>query len=227
MRVADIGCGIGTVACWMAGQVGQAGHVVGVDASAAQLAVAREHANLAGLDNMTFIEGSAYDTGLERATFDLVCCRLLLIHLAAPAEAIREMCALLKPGGVLVCEDGVFSTFFSEPRCLAVERLVQFWHALWAKGGLDGDLGQKLPRLFLAAGLRAPEVSLNHVVYMRGEEKLLAELTFAESGPALIASGVATEAEVQAVIRELRALAEDETALLAFPCMVQVWGRKD
>jgi tRNA A58 N-methylase Trm61 len=41
MRVADLGCGVGMVTAWLAEAVGPGGHVVGIDASAAQLAQAR------------------------------------------------------------------------------------------------------------------------------------------------------------------------------------------
>src|SRR5262249_17022703 len=45
MRVADLGCGVGTVTRMIAKLVGPEGLVVGVDSSGAQLAKAREQAN--------------------------------------------------------------------------------------------------------------------------------------------------------------------------------------
>ncbi|HXG24926.1 MAG TPA: methyltransferase domain-containing protein, partial [Chthonomonadales bacterium] len=40
MKVADIGCGIGTISCWMAQQVGPTGAVYGIDISPEQIALA-------------------------------------------------------------------------------------------------------------------------------------------------------------------------------------------
>jgi hypothetical protein len=41
---------------------------------------------------------------------------------------------------------------------------------------------------------------------------------------AVVAEGVATQVEVQALLTELLALTEDSTTLLSFPRIVQTWG---
>ena len=72
-RVADIGCGIGLVALWIAAQVGRDGWVSAVDLSFEQLRVAKSNAAVAGLKNISFHQASAYKTGLPANSFDLVC----------------------------------------------------------------------------------------------------------------------------------------------------------
>src|SRR5262249_2124809 len=104
MRVADLGCGVGMVTALLAELVGPEGPVVGIDASAAQLAQARERLRTVA-PNTSFVQASATETGLPLGSFDLVYCRFLLIHLTEPEQALREMRALLKPYGILVCED--------------------------------------------------------------------------------------------------------------------------
>ena len=113
MRVGDFGCGVGLVTALLAELVGPEGHVVGLDASAAQLAQARERMPADGT-NVRFVEASATDSGLPPASFDLVYCRFLLLHLPEPDRALREMGALLKPNGILVCEDGDLTSAGSE-----------------------------------------------------------------------------------------------------------------
>src|SRR5689334_9578993 len=63
MRVADVGCGVGMVTGLLASLVGDEGRVVGIDVSGEQIAQARQrlHGEVA---NASFVEASAYDTGL-------------------------------------------------------------------------------------------------------------------------------------------------------------------
>jgi 2-polyprenyl-3-methyl-5-hydroxy-6-metoxy-1,4-benzoquinol methylase len=116
MRVADVGCGVGMVTTLLAEFVGAEGHVVGIDASAAQLDQARERLNTSGV-NASFVQASATGTGLPPESFDLVYCRFLLLHLPKPEEALREMRALLKPNGILVCGVNRRCCWLSRKRC--------------------------------------------------------------------------------------------------------------
>ncbi len=91
MRVADFGCGVGMVTAKIAEVVGPEGHVVGVDASGAQLAQARARLNGSGKFT-SFVEASATDTGLPPGSFDLIYSRFFLIHLAEPERAAAREC---------------------------------------------------------------------------------------------------------------------------------------
>ena len=114
MRIADLGCGVGMVTQMLAELVGPGGTVVGVDFSGAQIGQARALLPTS-MTNVNFVEASATNTGLPEESFDLVYCRFLLIHLTEPDLALREMHRLLKPSGVLVCEDGDLTSADSEP----------------------------------------------------------------------------------------------------------------
>src|SRR5215510_426978 len=69
MTVLDVGCGTGTVTSWIASR---GGHVLGVDASEEQLAVAGQAATAAGLDNVEFRALSASDLDKLDRRFDPV-----------------------------------------------------------------------------------------------------------------------------------------------------------
>jgi len=169
MCVADVGCGIGMVTALLAEFVGPGGHVVGIDSSGAQLAQARERLNARGM-NTSFVEASATDTGLPRGSFDLVYCRFLLLHLPEPERALREMRTLLKPDGILVCEDGDLTSAGSEPPS-ALGAFADLFGRLGPARGLDYALGRRLFHMVLAAGFPEPEITFNQPVMARGESK--------------------------------------------------------
>jgi SAM-dependent methyltransferase len=224
MRVADLGCGVGMVTALLAELVGPGGHVVGIDASGAQLTQARERLNGAG-SHVRFVEASATDTGLPPGSFDLVYCRFLLLHLPEPERALREMFTLLKPGGILVCEDADLTESGSEPTS-ALDAFADLWGRLGPRRGLDYTLGRRLFQMVLAAGFPAPAITFNQPVVARGESKRFLELSVAEAGPAFVCAGLITSRELHRTLVEMRRLAADESVLAVMPRMAQVWARK-
>lgn len=153
MHVADIGCGVGVVTAHLAREVGPDGSVLGLDASEAQVAMARRALEAQGLWNATFLVASAYDTNLPRSAFDLVYCGRLLCHLQRPLDALREMCALLKPGGTLVCEDIERDAMFTEPQQEVYLREVARIRETAAARGVIVGIGRRLPSMLEQLGL--------------------------------------------------------------------------
>ena len=99
--VLEFGCGPGRLALAFAGV---AAGVTAVDVSPAMLAVARENAANAGVDNVRFMTLEEYRA--SDATFDLVNAALVFHHIR-PADGYRliaEMLRRLKPGGVAAIE---------------------------------------------------------------------------------------------------------------------------
>jgi SAM-dependent methyltransferase len=224
MRVADVGCGVGMVTALLAELVGAEGSVVGIDSSSAQIAQAREWLKASG-GHISFVESSATDTGLPAGSFDLVYCRFLLLHLPEPERALREMRALLKPDGILVCEDGDLTTSGSEPPS-ALGAFADLWGRLGPIKGVDYTLGRRLFQMVQAAGFPAPEITFNQPVAARGENKRLLELSVAEAGPAFVEAELITADELERTLAQMCALTEDETVLAVMPRMTQVWARK-
>jgi SAM-dependent methyltransferase len=224
MRVADVGCGVGMVTALLAELVGAEGHVVGIDASAAQLAQARQRWETR-YPNVQFTEASATSTGLPPESFDLVYCRFLLIHFPKPDEALREMRALLKPNGILVCEDGDLTSAGSEPPS-AYGAFADLWGRLGPLRGVDYTFGRRLFQILQAAGFPAPEITFNQPVLARGEHKRFLELSVAEAGPAFLDAGLITADELERTLVEMQRLNADETVLAITPRMAQVWARK-
>ena len=224
MRVADLGCGVGMVTGLLAELVGPEGHAVGIDFSREQLAQAREELK-AGTPNVSFVEASATDTGLPPGSFDLVYCRYLLLHLPDPERALGEMRSLLKPEGILVCEDADVTSAGSEPPS-ALAAFADLWGRLGPRRGLDYTLGRRLFQMALAAGFPTPGITFNQPIVARGESKRFLELSVAEAGPAFIDAGLITAEALDCTLAEMRRLSADATVLVVMPRMSQVWARK-
>jgi SAM-dependent methyltransferase len=225
MHAVDLGCGTGTVARWMAARVGPEGLVYGVDVSPAQLDVARSEAQRLGHSHLRFVHADAYATGLPRAAFDVVYCRFLLCHLAEPERALREMIALLKPGGALVCDDVDVGSIFADPPSAVIDRMRDLMRAVGEARGVDYCLGIRLHRLFRQLGLQ-PSVRFDQPVYATGEGKRFWEYTVLEAGPAIVQAGLATEHDLERLAAELAAVARDQSIMVAQARKVQVWARR-
>ena len=98
MKVLDIGSGAGDVALTVAELVGPAGAVVGVDVNPAILATAQARAQEAGFTNVEFIAGDARTLDLGN-DFDALSGRLVLMYMADPADALKQLATRLRPGG--------------------------------------------------------------------------------------------------------------------------------
>jgi ubiquinone/menaquinone biosynthesis C-methylase UbiE len=226
MCAADIGCGIGTAARWMAERVGRQGAVVGVDVSTAQLEVARREGRRLNLPQLSFHHADAYDIRLPRESLDLVYCRFVLCHLAQPQRALRQMRALLKANGLLVCDDVDVASILADPPSSAVDRMRELMLAVGRSRGVDYCLGLRLHRLYREVGFADPQVRIDQPVYTTGEAKRFWEYTVLEAAPAMIEAGLTTPDELKRLSRELAAVARDETIMVAQARKVQVWARK-
>lgn len=97
-RVADLGCGTGTLSALL----GESGYdVTGVDLSPDMLAVARTKA-----PGSEFVVGDASAPPLEAGEYDVVLCRHVLWALPDPVDALRRWSRLLAPGGRMVLIEG-------------------------------------------------------------------------------------------------------------------------
>ena len=226
MRIADIGCGIGVVSRWMAENVGTQGSVVGVDISTAQLAIAQQDASLLGLTQLSFQQADVYDTGLPRGSFDMVYCRFLLCHLTQPEKALQEMYALLKPGGILLCDDLHLSSLHTDPPSAAYERMTKLMVGGGSHKGVDYNLGVKLHRLFRQVGFKNLQMQSDQPGYTVGECKRFWEYTFYEASADAIQAGIFTVEDVEKLKAELEAVAKDETIMVTQARKVQVWAKK-
>ena len=226
MSIADIGCGLGAVTCFMAEQTGPEGKVLGVDNSVEQLNIAREEARRQGLTNVRFVEANVYSTGFTRESFDMVFARSLMSHLQHPLEALYEMSALVRPGGVLICEDIDMATIFSDPPTPEYGKMVQLLLALGKERKADYREGCHLPELFKKVGYPQPQVRKDQPEYRTGEAKRYWEYTLYEVAPAMMKAGIITQAELNDLSSGLERIGIDDTTIIAQAVKTQVWAFK-
>ena len=98
----DVGTGTGRMLELLAGRADRA---IGIDASAAMLAVARANLDRAGIRNVRLAQDDIYALSQPRDAFDLVIIHQVLHYLDDPARAVAEVARTLAPGGRLLVVD--------------------------------------------------------------------------------------------------------------------------
>jgi SAM-dependent methyltransferase len=147
-RCLEVGAGRGSMAVWLAKEVGASGQVVATDVDTTYL----ERLNV---PNLEVRRHNILDDSLEslgRGSFDLVSSRLMLFWLAGRQEtAIRHMAECLRSGGWLVDEDGDWGLVGPVDSTHRYHGAFQDW---WSSRGYDPTFGRKLPALFERCGLQ-------------------------------------------------------------------------
>jgi SAM-dependent methyltransferase len=225
MKVADFGCGVGVVTQMLAEIVGPAGSACGIDVNGAQLDQARELCAGGGLTNTSFVEANVSNTGLPRNYFDLVYCRFLLLHLTDPASCLREMRDVLRPGGIIVVEDGDLASATSIPPT-ATDAFADLFCRLGPTRGVDYSLARNLYHLVIGAGFGDANLEIHQPAIIRGENRFFLKWSVEEAGPALVHSGITTSDELTRTLAEMQCAAEDPGILILAPRMSLVWARK-
>lgn len=225
MRVLDIGCGAGDVTMIAARLVGPTGSVLGVDMNADVLDVARTRAADAGLGNVSFQQATLPDVQLD-GPVDALIGRLILVHLADPAEIVRKLTELVRPGGVVTFQELSSWNARSIPETPLVTQAYRWVADTLRARGRNPAVG--LHRVLRAAGFDRVGAAME---IPTGDTKF--QIPYLMSGtinsmlPLIEAAGVATRAEIDIDTLADRIIAEVEEsdALLWPPELTGVWAR--
>jgi ubiquinone/menaquinone biosynthesis C-methylase UbiE len=223
MACLEIGCGAGDVAFDMARITGPHGKVVGTDIDETELELCRREAADLQLNNVEFRIGDITQ-GTFAPEFDLVHARFVLTHLADPARALGNMRGALRPGGVMVVEDIDFRGHFSYQESPALARYVELYSEVVRRKGADPNIGPRVPSLLTDAGFENVEMRVVQPAGLVGEVKLMTPITMQSIGPAVIAAGLTTEAEVAGLVAELLAYAHTPGTIGCVPRVIQAWA---
>jgi SAM-dependent methyltransferase len=236
-RCLEVGAGTGSIARWMAEQVGPKGRVLATDLS---LDLMRAQ----GLEapNLELRRHDILTEPLPDEEFDLIHCRLVLEHLPGRLDALERMAGALAPGGWLVIEEMTFGTEKAGTRrgATMLGGLVMTLKLLLQRNGHDGAFGRRVPVHLARLGLTGVGAEGTQLVLVGGTPsvdwarptlKRIRHLLFDdEAGPV---SGP-LQKTVAAPLRGLlerrldgleRLLADPEFVYLA-PTFVSAWARR-
>ena len=230
MNVLDCGCGVGDVSFLIAALVGSAGRVLGIDRSVAAINRARERAAGAGLQNVSFEVVEDLASFTTPTLVDAVVGRFILMYLPEPAAILRHFARQVRPSGLMVFQELVFSMCRSEPSCPLLEKCRAWVHDTFTHSGADVEMGWKLFDTFERAGLPSPEMFLGSPVGA-GPNSLMYKYigdTVRSLLPMMEHYGLASAEEVMVdnLADRLRIEMTAAGTVCATPCTIGAWIRK-
>lgn len=181
--VLDLGSGAG-LDCFIARrEVGEPGHVIGVDMTAEMIERARANARAAGFENVEFRLGEIENLPVDSASVDVVVSNCVLNLVPDKQRAYAEIHRVLKPGGHFCISDIVASAPLPA----------------WLQSVADayaGCVAGALPRqayleVVSGAGFVRPHIAAEHAIEV--PEQLLAERLSASQRAEVARAGLALQ----------------------------------
>jgi SAM-dependent methyltransferase len=212
MRILDIGSGSGDVAFLAAQFVGPTGSVLGIDRDPAQIKFAERRAKAEGFRNVDFTVGDFPSVELKQGV-DAIVGRLVLMYAHDPLDALRRMLRNLKPGGVIALQESIYdydAPVPIEPRDCLAAKAVAWCHFGFKHAGVQPRMGLRLFGLMRDSGLKpSTEVEMLTPIQQGPDGPLfgiVAALVRSQI-PAIVASGAASEGEIDIDTLEQRMIA--------------------
>jgi SAM-dependent methyltransferase len=230
MKVLDVGSGAGDVALLLADLVGPRGGVVGVEMNPVILETARARVDAVGWTNVTFLDGDVTSVALED-DFDAVVGRWVLMYLPDPVAVLRRLLGRLRPGGIVAFQENDFTyppTTF--PPAHLHQQVMRWTTPPPGSPGPDQQMGSKLYRTYLDAGLPEPQLRLDTPV--GGGEDWPGYAYVADTVRSLLPMmeqmGVvsAEDVDIETLADRLRAEALELRGVQMLPIVMGAWARK-
>lgn len=163
MRVVDLGCGAGVDVLIAAHLVGEEGEVIGVDITPKMVQKAREHAELAGFNNVKVLESSFDAVAIEDESVDVVISNGAINLTPCKESVFAEIYRILKPEGKIYFADMI--DISEENSCCSLEATTccESEEEDWANCVAGTMRQEELIKLIQDAGFKAVEcTALTH-----------------------------------------------------------------
>jgi SAM-dependent methyltransferase len=217
-RCLEVGAGRGSIVRWLAERVGGDGSVVACDLDPRFLTDVPGNVEVRTLD--------IREQDVEPGKYDLVHCRALLMHLPDPAAALGRMAKALRPGGLLLAEEGDYGLVHyggHVDAASANDLAHRLLEALRASGTMNPWFGRSLPALVTASELELVGAEVETPVARPGDPHFeFACRTMMASAPGFVAAGILGVEEKAAAERYF----EDPNAVITMGSVISAWGRK-
>lgn len=233
-RVLDVGCGPGYAAFDLASLVGPQGEVVGVDESSRFVGWMNHQAAVRGLGQVRAVVGDVHGLGAllpgRAATFDAAYARWVLCFVSRPAEVLRGVADLLKPGGRLIVHDYFnYTAMTMAPRCRSHDRAVAATAASWRERGGDPDIVGRLGRLLAECGMSIDHLHVHQRVARGHPDPSRRDPMFAwpdtwwrTYAPKLVEMGKLSRADCDELIADLERIGSSTTDFVMVPPVFEV-----
>lgn len=214
-RCADVGAGGGSLARWLADQVGEIGLVVATDLDPRFLSTI-EAPNLRVIQHDLLLDDPPGEP------YDLVHTRLVIEHLPDPEHALRRLTRWVRPGGWLVVESGDWSARYEITASWVFDAVMASVQSFLAAAGFDPTFGRRLALLFADNGLVDIGCETRGRMLRGGTPEMeLFTLTIERARPAMVATGLISDDDVVAALE----LCADPSFVAMSPALVSTWGR--
>ena len=133
--------------------VGPTGSVVSIDQDLASIETARRRVSPIGLENVKFHRADLL-TFADGGLFDAIISRLVLEFVPDTTAAIKRLCILLRPGGVMAFQEPSWRIWLASTAHLPLRSAVTMLiHKTFVAGGVNTEMELPLYRGLMAANL--------------------------------------------------------------------------
>jgi SAM-dependent methyltransferase len=223
-RCLEVGGGGGSLARWLADQVGPTGHVLATDL---------DTRFLDGHDrsNLEVRRHNIVTDPVDESTFDLIHARAVLVHLPDREEVLKRLVTALRPGGWLLIEDVDFggptaaalAQYVSAPTPIqaAMEKIYLAVAAVFTSSGADPCYGARLTGTLAGAGLANVGAEL-HAPVVNGGNEQWTRGTIQQLSERMVSTGLVTAEDIDAFL----AISAQPSTYYLPPFMVSAWGQR-
>jgi len=219
--ILEVGCGQGSMSQWLAEQP-HVNSVLGVDIDENALKIAAQKQT----PKTKFELLSVYDLNQLDDSFDLIYERFVLIHLTSPTAALKAIYNQLKPGGAFVCDTGIHSHCFSDPKTKSYDQFIKLALHMFASQGKEADLGKSIASLATSIGFHIEAMQLQQPLLRTQSEKKLMYLGLQNARPMFEQENLASVDELNTLEQCMLKDIENLESIWAAPTLCQFVFRK-